>query len=169
MRAGMHQRPNDCSCYRKIPSEVIWTPLQSGAGLGLLSHAELQCLYLTELMSRQCRGNVSHTLLQLSTVISLPPCFFPIPCAAAEFVMGLTSILHTQSCCTCKGRSAGVPEVLMVLKFNRCSCTQGWEIWHSQRGTMEMSEKTRSEQPCRAPFCSLYLHYCSSFEATGCC
>lgn len=83
--------------------------------------------------------------------------------------MGLTSVLHTQSCCTCKGRSAGVPEVLMVLKLYRCSCIQGWEIWHSQRGTMEMSEKTRSEQPCRAPFCGLYLHYCSSFEATGCC
>lgn len=73
MRAGMHQRPNDCSYYKKIPPEVMWTPLQSGAGLGLLSHAELQCQYLTELMSRQCRGEVSHTLLQLSTVISLPP------------------------------------------------------------------------------------------------
>lgn len=76
-----------------------------------------------------------------------------------------------------KDDNGHLPEVSGA-RVSRVICADGSRVrvylprdvrMEAVRGTMEMCVKTRSDQPRTAPYRSPHLHYCSSFEATGCC
>lgn len=80
----------------------------------------------------------------------------------------LTEPMSLQFCCTCKGRRARPPEVRMVLKLVRVRVPRGGAS-EAVRGRWRCLRGQGQSSPAQPPFCSLYLHYCSSLEATGCC